>query len=52
MKQNLIFSIGMKVILLILAFYGYVSMQDAIIADMGVMLVNILNSFWVIKYPE
>lgn len=51
-KQNLVFAIGMKVILLILAFFGYVSMQDAIIADMGVMLVNILNSFWVIKYPE
>lgn len=51
-RQNLTFSIGMKVILLFLAFYGYVSMQDAIIADMGVMLVNILNSFWVLKYPE
>ncbi len=47
-KQNLIFAIGMKVILLLLAFFGYVSMQDAIIADMGVMLINILNSFWVI----
>ena len=51
-RQNLIFAIGMKVILLIMAFYGYVSMQDAIIADMGVMLVSILNSFWVLKYPE
>ncbi len=47
-KQNLIFAIGMKAILLLLAFFGYVSMQDAIIADMGVMLINILNSFWVI----
>lgn len=47
-KQNLIFAIGMKILLLILAFFGYVSMQDAIIADMGVMLINILNSFWVI----
>lgn len=51
-KQNMVFAIGMKIILLVMAFFGYVSMQDAIIADMGVMLVNILNSFWVLKYPE
>lgn len=46
-KQNLVFAIGMKILLLVMAFFGYVSMQDAIIADMGVMLINILNSFWV-----
>lgn len=46
-KQNLVFAIGMKILLLLMAFFGYVSMQDAIIADMGVMLINILNSFWV-----
>lgn len=51
-KQNMIFAIGMKVILLMLALFGYVSMQDAIIADMAVMLINILNSFWVLKFPE
>lgn len=51
-KQNLVFAIGMKVLLLIMAFFGYVTMQDAIVADMGIMLINILNSFWVIKYPE
>ena len=51
-KQNLVFAIGMKVILLFLAALGYVTMQNAIIADMAVMLINILNSFWVLKYPE
>lgn len=51
-KQNLVFAIGMKVLLLIMAFFGYVTMQDAIVADMGIMLINILNSFWVIKHPE
>lgn len=51
-KQNMVFAVGMKIILLFLAFCGYVSMQDAIVADMGVMLINLLNSFWVIKYPE
>lgn len=51
-KQNLAFAIGMKIFLLILAAFGYVTMQNAIIADMVVMLINILNSFWVLKYPE
>lgn len=51
-KQNLVFTVGMKSILLFLAVLGYVTMQNAIIADMAVMLINILNSFWVLKYPE
>ncbi len=51
-KQNMIFAIGMKVILIMLAFFGYVTMQNAIFADMAVMLINILNSFWMMKYPE
>lgn len=51
-KQNIIFAIGMKIILVILAFFGYVTMQNAIIADMAVMLINILNSFWMLQYPE
>ncbi len=51
-KQNMVFAIGMKVYLLVLALFGYVSMQNAIIADVVVMLLNILNSFWILKYPE
>ena len=50
-KQNIIFAIGMKVILIGLAFFGYVTMQNAIFADMAVMLINILNSFWMMHYP-
>lgn len=51
-RQNMVFAIGMKVILIVLAFFGLVTMQNAIVADMGVMLINILNSFWMMKYPE
>ncbi|MBO5460222.1 MAG: cadmium-translocating P-type ATPase [Ruminococcus sp.] len=51
-KQNVIFAIAMKVILLVLALFGYLTMRNAIIADTCVMLINILNSFWVLKYPE
>lgn len=51
-KQNMVFAIGMKVLLIVLAFFGFVTMQNAIIADMVVMLINILNSFWMMHYPE
>lgn len=51
-KQNMYFGIGMKIFMLILALFGFLNMQNAIIADMCVMMINILNSFWVLKYPE
>ncbi len=51
-KQNMAFAIGMKAVLIILAFCGLITMQNAIIADVAVMLINILNSFWMMKYPE
>ena len=51
-KQNLWFAIGMKIFLLILALFGYLTMRNALIADTWIMLINILNSFWVLKYPE
>ena len=51
-RENVLFAIGMKVFLVILAFFGLVTMQSAIIADMVVMVINILNSFWMMKYPE
>ena len=51
-KQNMVVAVGMKVLLIVLAFFGFVTMQNAIIADMAVMLINILNSFWMMQYPE
>ena len=51
-KQNFLFAIGMKLLLLLLASFGYVTMKNAILADMVVLLINLLNSFWVLKYPE
>ena len=51
-RQNMVFAIGMKALLIVLAFFGLVTMQNAIIADMAVMLINILNSFWMMQYPE
>lgn len=47
-SQNFVFAMVMKVLLLVLAFFGLVSMQRAIVADIGVMLWGILNSFWIL----
>ena len=51
-RQNMVFAIGMKALLIVMAFFGLVTMQNAIISDMAVMLINILNSFWMLQYPE
>lgn len=51
-KQNILFAMGIKVVLLILATLGFVSMRTAIIADMAVLILNLLNSYWVLQYPE
>ncbi|MCI8293098.1 MAG: cadmium-translocating P-type ATPase [Hespellia sp.] len=51
-KQNMAFAIGIKLILLGLAAVGFVTMRNAIVADMGVLIINLLNSYWVLKYLE
>ena len=51
-KQNMFLATAMKVLLIGLAFFGLITMQNAIIAEICVMLISILNSFWMMKYPE
>lgn len=51
-RQNVFFAIGMKVLLLALAFFGLITMQRAILADMAVLLINLLNSYWILEYSE
>ena len=43
-KQNIVFAIGVKVICLILAALGIANMWVAIIADVGVMILAVLNA--------
>lgn len=50
--QNIIFSIGTKVLVLILAVFGFASMWAAIFADVGVTILAILNSFRVFAYTK
>lgn len=43
-KQNIIFAIGVKLIVLALGAFGYASIWAAIFADVGVSIIAILNS--------
>ena len=43
-KQNIYFAIGVKLICLLLGALGYASMWLAILADVGVMIIAILNA--------
>ncbi len=48
-KQNLIFAIGIKVLVLILSAFGIASMWQAVFADTGVTLLTILNTTRILK---
>ena len=43
-KQNIIFALGVKILCLILAAFGIANMWVAIIADVGVMILAVLNA--------
>ena len=48
-KENLVFSIGVKVVILVLSVLGLASMWLAVFADTGVTLLTILNTLRIIK---
>ena len=43
-RQNIVLALGVKFICLILAAFGIANMWVAIIADVGVMIVAVLNA--------
>lgn len=48
-KQNLVFAIGIKVLVLILSTLGLAQMWQAVFADVGVTLITILNTLRILK---
>lgn len=48
-KENLVFAIGVKVLVLILSAFGIASMWQAVFADTGVTLLTILNTTRILK---
>lgn len=49
LKQNLIFALGLKLIVMIFSFFGIGTMGLAVFADVGVTILAILNSLRVLK---
>lgn len=49
-RQNIVFAIGVKILVLILCALGYASMWWAVFADVGVAVLAILNSFRALSY--
>lgn len=48
-KENIIFILGVKVLLLVLGAFGYVNMWMAIFGDVGVSLIAIINGMRALK---
>lgn len=51
-KQNIIFAIGVKILVLILAAVGYASMWAAVFADVGVSVLAIINAIRALSYKR
>ncbi len=48
-KQNIVFAIGVKVLVLLLGALGMATMWEAVFADVGVSVIAILNAMRVLK---
>lgn len=48
-KQNLIFSIGIKILVLVLSLLGVANMWEAVFADVGATLITVLNSIRILS---
>lgn len=48
-RQNLVFAIGVKVLILILSVLGIANMWQAVFADVGVTLLTILNTMRILR---
>ena len=51
-KQNLLFAILVKILVLVLSFFGIASMWQAVFADTGVTLITIINTTRILKYKS
>lgn len=48
-KQNLTFSIGIKVLVLVLSIFGIANMWEAVFADVGATLITVLNAIRILS---
>lgn len=48
-KENLVFSIGVKILILVFSAIGIANMWQAVFADVGVTIISILNTLRIMK---
>ena len=51
-KQNIVFALGIKTLVLILGAFGLANMWEAVFADVGVSVIAILNSMRALKIEK
>lgn len=51
-KQNIVFAIGVKILVLIMVAFGYASMWAAVFGDVGVSVLAILNAIRALSYKK
>lgn len=49
-KQNLVFALGVKIIILLFSIFGLAGMWQAVFADVGVTLITIFNTLRILKH--
>lgn len=50
--ENIVFAIGIKILVLVLAAFGIANMWAAVFADVGVAVIAILNALRALKMPK
>lgn len=48
-KENLVFSIGVKILVLLLSLFGIADMWEAVFADVGTTLITVFNTIRILK---
>ncbi|HIT19087.1 MAG TPA: hypothetical protein IAB57_05690, partial [Candidatus Fimivivens faecavium] len=51
-RQNIVFAIGVKFLVLALGAFGYASMWAAVFADVGVSVIAILNAVRILNVKQ
>ena len=49
---NIIFAIGIKILVMILGLFGITNMWMAVLADVGVTIFTVLNSFRINRFEK
>ena len=50
-RQNVVFALGVKLLVLILSAFGYANMWAAVFADVGVSVIAVLNAMRTLRTP-